>query len=427
VLQAQLTGETTWPKEWTAVAVTPTTLDPVSTLEAVRVDPEDAPGARGRLAELARHRVVVVLAPGVLFLAVRELGLLVLQLMAARWDKDVTRALTSWDGQWFLGIAEGGYANVPRWLVDAFGRRTAETPLAFFPGYPTLVRWADGLPGVPTVGAAFAVSLVSGVACAYGLARLGSRVSGGSWRAGLALVVLFAASPMAVVLSMTYSEATFCALAAWSLVGVVERRWVLAGVCCAAAGLVRPTAAALVLAVCAAAAVAIWRRPGDRRAWVGGLVAPLGLLGYLAYVALRTGRWDGWFAVQRTGWDSRFDGGAATGKFALLILGEPRSVLELATVWFLVAALALVVLSLRRGLEWPLVVYGVGVLAMDLGSNGLMNSKARLLLPAFTLLVPIALALARRRTGTAVAVLAGVSVFSAWFGAYAITAWPYAI
>ncbi|MEU7525319.1 hypothetical protein AB0A74_06280 [Saccharothrix sp. NPDC042600] len=399
----------------------------MSTLEAVRVEPEDAPSARDRLARAARHRVTLALAPAVAYLVVREFGLLVLALMADRWNKDVTRALTSWDGQWFLGIAEGGYGSVPPFLVDAFGRRSAETPLAFFPGYPALVRWVDGLPGVEPVGAAFAVSLVSGVFCAYGLQRLGSRVFGGSYRAGLILVVLFAASPMAVVLSMTYSEATFCALAAWSLVGVVERRWVLAGLCCACAGLVRPTAAALILAVCLAALVEIVRRRDSWRPWVGGLVAPLGLLGYLAYVAVRTGQWDGWFAVQQRGWDSRFDGGAATWKFALLILGEPRSVLELATVWFLVVAIALVVLGLRRGLEWPLVVYGAAVLAMDLGSNGLMNSKARLLLPAFTLLVPVALAMARRRTSTVVAVLVGITVFSAWFGAYAITAWQYAI
>ncbi|WP_228122471.1 hypothetical protein [Saccharothrix syringae] len=399
----------------------------MATLEAVHVEPEDAPSARERLARAARHRVTLAVAPAALYLAVRELGLLVLQLMADRWGEDVARALTSWDGQWFLGIAEGGYAGVPAHLVDAFGRRSAETPLAFFPGYPALVRWVAGLPGVEPVGAAFAVSLLSGVVCAYGLAQLGRRVFGGSRRAGLVLVVLFAASPMAVVLSMTYSEATFCALAAWSLVGVVERRWLLAGLCCAGAGLVRPTAAALVLAVCAAALVAVWQRRDGWRPWAGALLAPAGLAGYLGYVAVRTGRWDGWFAVQRGGWDSRFDGGAATWKFALLILGEPRSVLELATVWFLVVALALVVLGARRGLEWPLVLYGAGVLAMDLGSNGLMNSKARLLLPAFTLLVPVALALARRRTGTAVAVLAGLSVFSAWFGAYAITAWQYAI
>ncbi|CCH27586.1 hypothetical protein BN6_02530 [Saccharothrix espanaensis DSM 44229] len=408
--------------------MTGTTLMVVSTLEAVHVEPEGAPvPVRERLARAARHRVTSALAPALLYLAVRETGLLALQLMAERWNKDLTRALTSWDGQWFLGIAEGGYANVNRSLVDAFSRRTDETPLAFFPGYPALVRWADGLPGVTLVGAAFAVSLLSGLFCAYGVHRLGRAVFGGSYRAGLVLVVLFAASPMAVVLSMAYSEATFCALAAWSLVGVVERRWVLAGLCCAAAGLVRPTAAALVLAVCAAAVVAIVTREDGVRPWLGAAIAPLGLLGYLGYVAVRTGRWDGWFAVQQEGWDSRFDGGAATWKFALLVLGDPRSVLELATVWFLVVAIALVVLGIRRRLEWPLVGYGVGVLVMDLGSNGLMNSKARLLLPAFTLLVPVALALARRRTSTVVAVLVGIVAFSAWFGAYAITAWQYAI
>ena len=42
-------------------------------------------------------------------------------------------------------------------------------------------------------------------------------------------------------------------------------------------------------------------------------------------------------------------------------------------------------------MAWPLVLYGTLVLAMDLGANGLMNSKARLLLPAFTLLIPAAI------------------------------------
>jgi hypothetical protein len=402
----------------------------VSTVEAVEAPPDvptSAPALRERLERIVRHRVVVLLAPALVFLAIRELGLLVLQMMAARWNKSVTAALTSWDGQWFLGIAEGGYADVPRWLVDAFGKRTDETPLAFFPGYPALVRWVDGLPGVDARGAAFTVSLVSGVFCAYGLHRLGSRINGGSSRAGLILVALFAASPMAIVLSMTYSEALFCALAAWALVGVVERHWILAGLCTAAAGLVRPTAAALLMAVGLAALTAVITRRDGWKPWVGGMIAPLGLLGYLGYVAARTGQLDGWFAVQQRGWDSRFDGGAATWKFALANLGEPRSVLELTTVWILLIAIALVVLCFRRRVEWPLIVYAIGVLAMNLGSNGLMNSKARLLLPAFTLLIPAALALAKRRTTTAVALLSALAVFSAWFGAYAITAWQYAI
>jgi hypothetical protein len=73
------------------------------------------------------------------------------------------------------------------------------------------------------------------------------------------------------------------------------------------------------------------------------------------------------------------------------------------------------------------VVYAAGVLVMNLGSNGLMNSKARLLLPAFTLLLPLAVGLAKRRPGTILTVLAGMAAISTWFGAYSITAWPYAI
>jgi hypothetical protein len=268
---------------------------------------------------------------------------------------------------------------------------------------------------------------VSGVACSYALARLGQHIRGGSRRTGLILVALFAATPMSIVLSMAYSEAMFCALAAWSLVGVLERRWILAGVCCSLAGLVRSTGMALVLAVGLAVIVAIVRRREGWRAWLGGLIAPVGLVGYLAWVGAQTGRWDGWFTLQERGWDTGFDGGAATIKFSLEALAEARSVLEVTTVALIVVALVLLVLCVVGKVEWPLTVYAVAVLAMDLCANGLMNSKARLMLPAFTLLIPVALALAKRKPSTAVLTLCALAVAGSWFGAYSITSWGYAI
>ena len=372
------------------------------------------------------QRWLTRLGPALLYLGIRELGLLVLAWTGGREGTSVTDALTSWDGQWYLGIAGGGYGGVPAHLVDAFGRRTQDTPLAFFPGYPYAVRWVADLPGVGLIAAAVTVSLACGVACAYALARLGQRV-GGSARVGLVLVVLFAASPMGIVLSMAYSEAMFCALAAWALVGVLERRWWLAGVATLLAGLVRPTAMALVVTVCAAAIVALVRRRDSWRPWLGLVTAPLGLLGYLVFVAVRTGDPTGWFDLQQQGWDSKFDGGVATVRFGLDVLASGRSVLEVGTVALLVVAIALVVIGVRQRVPWPLVLYGALVLAMDIGSNGLMNSKARMLLPAFTLLVPVAGALVRRRPGTMVITLASIAVASAWFGAYALTGWTYAI
>jgi hypothetical protein len=275
--------------------------------------------------------------------------------------------------------------------------------------------------------AALTVTIVAGVICAYGLVRLGRLVRGGSHRAGLVLVALFAASPMAVVLSMAYSEALFCAFAVWALVGVLERRWVLAGTCCAFAGLVRPTAAALILAVGLAALIAVIADRDDWRAWLGGLLAPAGLIGYLAWVGVQLRRWDGWFVVQRDGWDSGFDGGVAFAKWIGDTLANPSYPFEVGTVVFTFVSLILVVICFTKRLEWPLLVFGIGALAMDLASNGLMASKVRLMVPAFTLLIPVAVALAKRRTSTTVLVLCGLAVASSWYGAYGLTTWNFAI
>lgn len=385
--------------------------------------PADVPG-----------RVLHALAPALVYLAVRQVGLLVLAWMSSANGVSVLDALTSWDGQWFLGLAAGGYGEVPGELTDASGRRLPETPLAFFPGYPAAIAAVALLPGVGEIGAALAVSTVSGVALAYGLMRLAGCLAEGSpefrYRAGLLLVMLVAAAPMGVAFSMAYSEALFCALAVWALVGLLRGQWLLAGTCCAAAGLVRPTAGPLVAAIGLAAVVAVARRRAGWRVWAGAALAPLGLLGYLGYVAARTGELGGWFALQRRGWDSAFDGGVSTLRFSRDALASAGSVLGVVTVALLAGAVVLLVACAGqwwRTPAWPLLVYAVGVLAMDLGSNGLMNSKARLLLPAFVLLVPVAVGLARRRPVTASVTTAAVVLASAWFGGYALTVWPYAI
>ncbi len=98
--------------------------------------------------------------------------------------------------------------------------------------------------------------------------------------------------------------------------------------------------------------------------------------------------------------------------------------------WLLAGALVLLVLGVldwRGTSAWPLLVYAAVVLAVNLGANGVMNSKARLLLPAFVLLLPVAIGLARRRTALVVLTLIALTAFGAWFGSYAITVWPYAI
>ncbi len=389
---------------------------------AVTDVPEDEPlpppaPARGR-------RVAAALAPAGIYIAVRLVGVAVLGLMAG--FGKLPTALNAWDGTWMVAIARYGYA-VPDDMLDAFGNHTPDTAKAFFPGYPAVVAATGWLTGGNLILAGLVVSLVAGIVAAYGLTRLGELVPGGSRRAGLLLVGLFAAAPMGVVLSMTYTEALFCALTAWALVGVLQRQWVLAGACTLAAGLVRPTATALIAAVGLAALVAVIQHRDGWRPWVGGILAPCGVLGYLAYVALATGQLDGWSRIQRAGWSSYLDGGASTAEFMRDALAGGSEVYDLAIVLALAASVVLLVVAIRMRLPWPLVVYGALVLVLVWGANGPAHSKLRLLVPAFTLLVPVAIGLARRRTGTAVAVVVAAALASAWFGGYALTIWHYGI
>lgn len=378
-------------------------------------------------ATFRRAQIVTALAPAAVYLAIRLVGVVGLAVMAARNGSTLADELTSWDGYWLLAIADGGYAGVPSNLVDAFGQHTPDTSLGFFPGYPAIVAMVGLLIGGNLVAAGLIVSVVAGVVAAYGLTRLGTLVPGGSRRAGLLLVGLFAATPMSVVLSMTYTEALFCALAVWALVAVLEGHWLLAGACTASAGVVRPTASALVAAVGLAALAAALSRRDGLRPWIGGLLAASGLLGYLGYVAVRTRELGGWSAIQREGWGWGFDGGVATAGYVGRVLGSPDQPFDVLTVLALLAGLILLGLAIRMRLPWPLLVYGAVGLATIWGTQGLMNTKLRLLVPVIVVLIPPAVGLARRRTSTVVIVLVAATLASGWFGGYALTVWQYAI
>jgi hypothetical protein len=373
----------------------------------------------------AHRKVLHALAPAAVHLLVRGVGVGVLALMAGGGGPGLLRELTAWDGSWLLAIARYGYAGVPADMLDAYGHHTDVTAYGFFPGYPGVVAAVGTV--IDLTAAGLIVSLVAGVAGAYAMTRLGELVPGGSRRAGLLLAALFAAAPMSIVLSMAYTEALFCALAAWALVGVLRGRWVVAGLCAAGAGLVRPTATALVAAVGLAALAAVIGRRDGWRPWLGGLLAPAGLFGYLGWVAVRTGSPDGWYRIQREGWGWYVDGGGATARYVARVLAGGNQIFDVAVVVAFLAGAVLVVVGVAMRLPWPLLVYGTLALLTVLGTEGLMNAKLRLLLPAFTLLLPVALGLAKRRPSTAVGVVVAATLASAWFGGYALTIWPYGI
>ena len=330
----------------------------------------------------------------------------------------LVRWMRSSDGGHYLAIAAHGYSYPAGQLAHA-------SVFSWFPAYPAAIDSLAWLPGVTIVAAALIVTAVAGLAAAWGLTTLGLKLTGDP-RISLLMVAIWAVAPSSTVLSMLYGEALFCALAIWALVALVSRRWLTAGLLTLAAGTVRSTAVALVLTVFAAAMIAVVQAVRARQpfaAWwrplAGLLLAPLGLLGFLGYVAVATHRLDGWFWVEKHVMHMTFDWGASTLSVAKSTVLYTPSVAQVLVVGALIGAVLLMLWSLTERIPVYLHVYTIVVvfLALTTSANWI-SSKPRFLLPAVLLALPVARLLAPLRTSVLVPLIGVLTVATTWFGLY---------
>ncbi|MEU9269673.1 glycosyltransferase family 39 protein [Streptomyces sp. NPDC048251] len=371
-------------------------------------------------------------APALLgYAAVRALGLLALVVWSAARDKSAYTLLTArWDALWYTRVAELGYGYEVR-----LPNGDVHSNLAFFPLLPWLERLLHAVTPLSYADAGFVVSLLASLAAAWGVFAVADQVYGR--RAGVCAVLVWAVLPVGIVQSMAYSESLFTALAAWSLYAVLTGRWVTAGVLASLAGLTRPVGLAVVAAVWAAgvasfvrdresptAEAAPRRGAGATAARVapralGMLLAPLGAAGYVLWVGHHTGKGPlGYFDVQ-AGWRNGFDGGYAFARFvADKFTSFPSALAGLGLIVGVALLLWLYVVCVRQRQPLPLLVYAGAVLALALCASSYFGSKPRLLLPAFPLLLPLALALARLRTSRSALVVGCLAAASAGYGAW---------
>jgi hypothetical protein len=328
--------------------------------------------------------------------------------------------ISSWDGAAFLNIAAHGYSYIP-------GDLRHDVIFAWFPGYPAAVNALSWIPGVGTDRAAITVTIAAGLAAAWGLTRLGLALTGDR-RISLLLVALWAVAPGSLAWTMLYSDALFCALAVWSLVALVERRWLAAAGLTIAAGTVRSTAMALIAAVAVAALpaviravrarepVAVWWRPA-----VAVVTAPLGLAGYWAYSAWATHHLAGFVWVEKNAHNS-FDWGQGIILAAKqAIISGPTAGVAL-TLLVIAAAVILTAWSLAERIPVYLHAYTLVVIVLALTPGPYyLGSKPRFLLPAMLLGLPLARLLARAPIWVLIPLLAILAAASTWFGIYLMT------
>ncbi|MFH8985948.1 hypothetical protein [Streptomyces varsoviensis] len=386
-------------------------------------EPQPADGARmTRRSERVREALRRAAPALGLYAAARLTGLLTMAAWAWWIGRHPRTTLgLAWDGTWYTGIARNGYGQVhpgAGWAGLHF------SDVAFFPLFPGLMRGVATVLPIGLINSGLLVAWASSAAAAWGLYAVGERLHGR--RAGTLLVLLWGLLPHAIIETMSYTEPLMTALAAWSLYALLTGRWVWAGGLSLLAGLCRPNGIAVAAAVCCAAAVVLWK---DRRArrnwrvWTGAALSPVGWLGYVAWVGAREGSPLGYFAVQR-GWGSRFDFGYDAFMFIRhLVIGLSRLGYYVTFALIVAALLALVFLALDRP-PLPVFVYTLVLVVIALGGSKYFASKPRFLLPAFPLLFPAALAMARARQRTVVVTAGALAGLSFGYGAYLLLVAP---
>lgn len=292
--------------------------------------------------------------------------------------------LTSWDGLWYFEIVRQGY---PSSIPPDVTFYVPEARAAFFPIYPLLTDLFDIVVPGGDVAAGLLLNALLGLGVVILVGHLARSVF--SEEIAYRSMLLTAMFPGSFVLSFAYSEATLLLFAAATLLMLVRRHWLWAGVFAAIGTATRPNAVALVVACLVAAIVAVWR---DRewKALIAPVLSPLGFIAFHVYLAVHTGETSPWFRVQREAWDEGTSFGLAAIRGTVEALTHPlSSPTDTITALTVIATVMLVIAAWKRRLPPELVAYSVAVLALMLLPST-VTARPRFLFTAFPLLIALA-------------------------------------
>ena len=155
-----------------------------------------------------------------------------------------------------------------------------------------------------------------------------------------------------------YSDALGVALAATCLLAVLHRRWLPAGLLAMLASAEHSTMIVLTAVLGAAAVHAIWTRR-EWRSLVAPALAPLGMLGFFAYLAPMFHNPLFWFHLERRRWNVHVDFGAR--ELSVLTWSNPAAArypwqyaVLAAAFWI---ALTGIILLIAARAPWPVTMY----------------------------------------------------------------------
>ena len=306
------------------------------------------------------ERSVVLLRPLTTYAASRLLMLLVaLATIATHARLTWQRAVSAWDGGWYISVARHGYPHT----VPTVHRRAIPSNIGFFPLFPLAMRAVHGPTGLSYTVSGLIVTAVFGAAFVVLVWWLLQQAFNASVAdRATALICFF---PGFFAFGLLYSEPMSLALTALCVVALLRRWWLAAGLAAGLASAARPNAAVLVLVCAWAAGVAIWRRR-EWMALLAPLLAPVGILAQFTFLYFRTGQFLSYERVQEQGWHLGIRP-LEPLRLAKLFLERPFQQWDVTLAAFGAAFIVVsAVLLLRSDFPRVLVVYGLAVGALDL-------------------------------------------------------------
>lgn len=317
--------------------------------------------------------------------------------------------LSRWDAGWYFLIARDGYSYDPAIPQNTVG---------FYPLYPLLLRATVAVLPVEIVEAGVALSLLFLLGGLLVVSELAAEW--GEPASGLATPGALLAFPTAFFFASIYAESLFLFATASALYACRRGRWILAGICGAAAAAARPNGLLILLPI----AMSAWRPVGARPAGAGRrltaiAIAAAGAAAYPIFLGLRFG--DPllyWREKTSPHWPVRPRSPLSlmrrTAAEVWWRLSEPSDgdLLYLSGVVIFLGFCALAVLLFRRG-RHPEGLYVAATLLL-LAVSGTLDGVQRYVVPLFPAFFVLGEML-RRRSAVALAYLAvGLALGLVW-------------
>ncbi len=342
------------------------------------------------------HRVPFVRAI-VIYVALRLVTLATVVVADLFSHNGLVNNLSIWDGAWFLKAIYHGY---PSHLPMAGGHVLAN-PVALFPLFPLLIRALSAVTGVSAAVVGLVLSALAGMAAVVAVGRLTLEYTDRPRAERAAL--LFALAPGSFVFSLIYNEGLVITFACLGLIALMRRRWLGAGLIGAVATFTSPVGLVFALC-CAGSAIVAIRRDRDWRSLWAPLLAPTGVVVWMAYLWAHTGNIRAWQLTERDGWNS-FPSLVYPFRIIGKFLSNPISPTMTGQILFAGTVISVVglVIAYRERMPFELLTYATGAVFLFAISSP-VGLRPRFVMLAFPLTIAAATHWSGKRFRTLMAV-----------------------